>query len=155
MEKVEQINIGDTQWELNEALEKYRPDTMAKVLDKLVEVIEKQGEIIDHLNSQGQEEICTHDFDLNNRCTKCGVRGVKDMIAKLQDTPEEKEEWRKRYVKRFGYWSEEIKFIQQLLEDREREAKIEVLTEIFQTCYQEDSRTLELVEERLQGLRDI
>jgi len=36
-----------------------------------------------------------------------------------------------------------------------REAKIEVLTEIFQTCYQEDSRTLELVEEKLAGLRDI
>ena len=72
-----------------------------------------------------------------------------------QAQPEEKEEWKKRYVKRFGYWSEEIKFIKQLLEEREREAKIEVLTEIFQTCYQEDSRTLELVEEKLAGLRDI
>jgi len=33
-------------------------------------------------------------------------------------------------------------------------AKIEVLTEIFQTCYQEDSRTLELVEEKLSKLKD-
>jgi hypothetical protein len=34
-----------------------------------------------------------------------------------------------------------------------REAKIEVLTEIFQTCYQEDSKTRELVEEKLSKLR--
>jgi len=33
-----------------------------------------------------------------------------------------------------------------------REAKIEVLTEIFQTCYQEDSKTRELVEEKLSKL---
>jgi len=32
-------------------------------------------------------------------------------------------------------------------------AKIEVLTEIFQTCYQEDSKTLELVEEKLAKLK--
>ena len=34
-----------------------------------------------------------------------------------------------------------------------RKAKIEVLTEIFQTCYQEDSKTLELVEEKLAKLK--
>ena len=33
-----------------------------------------------------------------------------------------------------------------------RKAKIEVLTEIFQTCYQEDSKTRELVEEKLSKL---
>lgn len=38
--------------------------------------------------------------------------------------------------------------------DREREAQIEVLTEIFQTCYQEDSKTLELVEEKLSKLNN-
>ena len=42
--------------------------------------------------------------------------------------------------------------IKNLLLDREREAQIEVLTEIFQTCYQEDSKTLELVEEKLSKL---
>jgi hypothetical protein len=56
MEKIEQINLGDTQWELNNALEKYKPDTIAKVLDKLVEIIEKQGEIIDRLNEQPEEK---------------------------------------------------------------------------------------------------
>jgi len=82
---------------------------------------DKLNRVIDYLNSQDQEEICTHDFDLNNRCTKCGVRGVKDMIAELQDTPEEKEEWEKRFIRRFGYWGEEIKFIKQLLDERKRE----------------------------------
>ena len=59
---------------------------------------QKIDEIIGYLNSQDQEEICTHDFDLNNRCTKCGVRGVKDMIAELQDTPEEKKKLRERLI---------------------------------------------------------
>ena len=49
---------------------------------------QKLNEIIDYLNTQPQAEDCTHSFDLNNRCSKCGVRGVKDMIAELQDTPE-------------------------------------------------------------------
>ncbi len=34
-----------------------------------------------------------------------------------------------------------------------REAKIKVLEEIFKTCYQEDSKTLELVETKLEELR--
>ena len=72
-----------------------------------------------------------------------------------QAQPEENEEWEKRFIRTFGYWGEEIKFIKQLLDEREREAKIEVLTEIFQTCYQEDSRTLELVQEKLQDLKDL
>lgn len=38
------------------------------------------------------------------------------------------------------------------LDKAKREAQIEVLTEIFQTCYQEDSKTLELVEEKLSKL---
>ena len=39
-----------------------------------------------------------------------------------------------------------------MIEEIVREAQIEVLTEIFQTCYQEDSKTLELVEEKLSKL---
>ena len=35
-----------------------------------------------------------------------------------------------------------------------REAQIEILTEIFQACYQEDSKTLELVEEKLSKLKE-
>ena len=45
-------------------------------------------------------------------------------------------------------------FVQQELEKAREEGKIEVLTEIFQTCYQEDSKTLELVEEKLSKLKD-
>ena len=45
-------------------------------------------------------------------------------------------------------------FISQELDKAREEGKIEVLTEIFQTCYQEDSKTLELVEEKLSKLKD-
>jgi hypothetical protein len=47
------------------------------------------------------------------------------------------------------YWIVET-YIDQELD----KAKIEVLTEIFQTCYQEDSKTRELVEEKLSKLKD-
>ena len=40
----------------------------------------------------------------------------------------------------------------QAISKAKREAQIEVLTEIFQTCYQEDSKALELVEEKLNKL---
>ena len=50
-----------------------------------------------------------------------------------------------------GYTEELASFISKELD----KAKIEVLTEIFQTCYQEDSRTLELVQEKLQDLKDL
>lgn len=110
-------------------------------------------EIIDYLNSQAQPE---ERYAYTYKETPEGTIEHKIRLdPKPKDTTEEKEEWKKRYVKRFGYWSEEIKFIQQLLEDREREAKIEVLTEIFQTCYQEDSKTRELVEEKLAKLKDM
>ncbi len=46
-----------------------------------------------------------------------------------------------------------LDFIQQELDKARREGEIEVLTEIFQTCYQEDSKTLELVEEKLSKLK--
>jgi len=49
-----------------------------------------------------------------------------------------------------GYTEELASFISKELD----KAKIEVLTEIFQTCYQEDSKTRELVEEKLAKLKD-
>lgn len=48
---------------------------------------------------------------------------------------------------------EAIALIKQELDKAREEGKIEVLTEIFQTCYQEDSKTLELVEEELSKLK--
>lgn len=47
-----------------------------------------------------------------------------------------------------GYSEELASFISKELD----KAKIEVLTEIFQTCYQEDSKARELVEEKLSKL---
>jgi hypothetical protein len=49
-----------------------------------------------------------------------------------------------------GYTEELASFISKELD----KAKIEVLTEIFQTCYQGDSKTRELVEEKLAKLKD-
>ena len=48
-----------------------------------------------------------------------------------------------------AFYEEMADFISEELD----KAKIEVLTEIFQTCYQEDSKTLELVEEKLSKLK--
>ena len=90
MEKIEQINIGDTQWELNDALEKYKPDTMAKVLDKLVEVIEKQGEIIDRLNQQPEEGWYCECGEPANEGEHICDEEYKKVV---EDTPEQKEEW--------------------------------------------------------------
>lgn len=70
--------------------------------------------------------------------------------------------WRKELRERFD-WTQNTtikgkveleKFIQELLDKARKEGEIEVLTEIFQTCYQEDSKTLELVEEKLSKLKD-
>ncbi len=64
------------------------------------------------------------------------LRSLADKLNEIIDhlnsqaQPEEKEEWKKRYVKRFGYWSEEIKFIQQLLNEREKEVRKSVLKEV-------------------------
>jgi hypothetical protein len=44
-------------------------------------------------------------------------------------------------------------YVEKQLDKARDKAKIEVLTEIFQTCYQEDSKTRELVEEKLSKLR--
>ena len=64
------------------------------------------------------------------------LRSLADKLNEIIDhlnsqaQPEEKEEWKKRYVKRFGYWSEEIKFIQQLIDEREKEVRKSVLKEV-------------------------
>ena len=95
--------------------------------------------------------LVNHDLLLDYDRIEGKINEIIDHLNS-QAQPEENEEWEKRFIRTFGYWGEEIKFIKQLLKEREKEAKIEVLTEIFQTCYQEDSRTLELVQEKLQDL---
>lgn len=75
-------------------------------------------------------------------------------VGKTQDTPEQTESdvqgWEEEWQSTPVY--NQISFIKNLLKEREGEAQIEILTEIFQTCYQEDSKTLELVEEKLSKL---
>ena len=80
----------------------------------------KLNEIIDYLNSQAQAEVLPvegDEFEYNGEKYKWG----KTYTSK--DTPEEKEEWEKRFIRTFGYWGEEIKFIKQLLDEREREVR--------------------------------
>jgi hypothetical protein len=62
-----------------------------------------------------------------------------------------------KYLRKYDHRTivEELEhFIEQELDKAREEGEIEVLTEIFQTCYQEDSKTLELVEEKLSKLKD-
>lgn len=47
-----------------------------------------------------------------------------------------------------------INLLNKNMEEERRKAQIKILTEIFQACYQEDSRTLELVEEKLSKLKE-
>jgi len=78
----------------------------------------------------------------------------KDKLGRPEYTMEECIKVVRYYIRQDTKAQELIYYIKQLLDEREREAKIEVLTEIFQTCYQEDSKTRELVEEKLSKLKD-
>ena len=101
----------------------------------------KINKIIDHLNSQDQAgeypqkakyisgEVPEEKKTLVQLRRVFDKKRVKewDRIAMetykqaTQDTPEEKEGWEERFVKRFGYFSSEIDFIKNLLLERERE----------------------------------
>ena len=88
---------------------------------------DKVNEIIDHLNSQAQAEVLPvegDEFEYNGEKYKWG----KTYTSK--DTPEEKEGWEKRFIRTFGYWGEEIKFIKQLLDEREREVLEDIKEDI-------------------------
>jgi len=63
------------------------------------------------------------------------------------------ESFRVDLEKTLEYWDLRISDNEQELDKAREEGEIEVLTEIFQTCYQEDSKTRELVEEKLSKLR--
>lgn len=133
MKKIEQINIGDTQWELNDALEKYKPDTMAKVLDKLVEVIEKQGEIIDRLNQQPEEGWYCECGEPANEGEHICDEEYKKVV---EDTPEQKEEWEEGFNRYWGCmfecgdYEKLIGDIKNLLSERERKVLEHVLMEV-------------------------
>ena len=93
---------------------------------------QKINEIIGYLNSQAQPEenepekvyvepiVPNFTEELSAPVEYKTRKQVKEMF---KDTPEEKEEWEKRFIRRFGYWGEEIKFIKQLLDEREREVR--------------------------------
>ena len=95
--------------------------TSEGVVDALRSLADKLNEIIDHLNSQAQPEIFKEFSDKNIRDDiPEGFVEINGKLHKMEDTPEQKEEWEKRFIRTFGYWGEEIKFIKQLLKERER-----------------------------------
>ena len=73
-----------------------------------------------------------------------------DLVPKVQ--PEEKEEWEKRFIRTFGYWGEEIKFIKQLLKEREREV-LEDIKGVNNEIYEGRTEILEVeIDNRLDKL---
>ena len=90
------------------------------------------------LNSQDQEEITAEQLceDNRRRMEKLINKEMDErvFVRKVKDTPEETEDWEKRFIRTFGYWGEEIKFIKQLLEDREREAYHDGYTDGVTRC---------------------
>ena len=80
---------------------------------------------------------------------------MEDWKQELEEILEDKTDTGKNMIPKYARCYARIileNFIEQEIERAKREAQIEVLTEIFQTCYQEDSKTLELVEEKLSKL---
>ena len=79
---------------------------------------------------------------------------INEIIGYLnsQAQPEENEEWEKRFIRTFGYWGEEIKFIKQLLKEREREV-LEDIKGVNNEIYEGRTEILEVeIDNRLDKL---
>ena len=109
-------------------------------------------ELLDKAREEGRREALeTLHLKLND-CTDIMAK-IEKIIDHLnsQAQPEENEEWEKRFIRTFGYWGEEIKFIKQLLDEREREV-LDTVKEIIsgKSIYQENGNEcgtpLELIE---------
>ena len=121
-------------------------ESMEDVLDFIEEEIKRATST----QSQSKKKESHHHFNEEAKCVRCGItmsevqsgfcRG-KNMLNDYLEAGRDED----------CIVISRKEFEDKLL-DREREAQIEVLTEIFQTCYQEDSKTLELVEEKLSKL---
>lgn len=154
--KIKHIDIGDTEWELNDMLEKYKPEVMAKVLDKMVEIIDRLNQ------SQKQPEEEYKGSSYLPESEKQPEGWLEDMrkesmadLDKLTIRPEKQEEWRERFYKEFvgskatnprelkgdtiwesteyttGSPKEIVEFISQLLSERTREAKQEAIEDFI------------------------
>lgn len=124
IEKLEEFNYFEGRDALTVALD----NTIIKKVNEIIDVLNRPIIVNYPINSQAQPEIFKEFSDKNIRDDiPEGFVEINGKLHKMEDTPEEKEEWKKRYVKRFGYWGEEIKFIQQLLDEREREVLQEII----------------------------
>ena len=86
------------------------------------------------------------------------LRSLADKLNEIidhlnsQSQPEENEEWEKRFIRTFGYWGEEIKFIKQLLKEREREV-LEDIKVVNNEIYEGRTEILEVeIDNRLDKL---
>lgn len=120
---------------MRKKIEKIVVNNFTDINDGVYLIIKKINEFIDHLNIQPQAGVFTEftDKNISDDIPK-GFVDIDGKLHKFEYNPEKKGEWEEK---------------QRSLVEK---AQIEVLTEIFQTCYQEDSKTLELVEEKLSKL---
>jgi len=110
-------------------------------------------ELLDKAREEGRREALeTLHLKLND-CTDIMAK-IEKIIDHLnsQSQPEENEEWEKRFIRTFGYWGEEIKFIKQLLKEREREV-LEDIKVVNNEIYEGRTEILEVeIDNRLDKL---
>ncbi|MFA7628724.1 MAG: hypothetical protein WCY37_04965 [Candidatus Dojkabacteria bacterium] len=92
--------------------------------------------------------LVNHDLLLDYDRIEGKINEIIDHLNS-QAQPEENEEWEKRFIRTFGYWGEEIKFIKQLLKEREKEASEEVVRDLIKKIEDAhcDSISLELLKD--------
>jgi hypothetical protein len=166
-EEIEYIDVGDTEWELGDMLESYKPEVMAKILDKMVQIIDR----LNQLNGQSEETTQIRDDDIKylegqrKKELEEGIAWIKQRERKVSNgkvKPEKQKRWEKRlHYLLIGYsssktykeskeqWMEIRDYIEQLLSERERE----VVMEIRGKYWEEDEEDFDTyIEERISKL---
>jgi len=125
--------------------------------DFVKEVIEKINMIIDHLNSQDQEEEGKQpEGGFRDWCIQKAKLGrFKGMsIPEPQSTPEQKEDWEEEFMEVLETFKDEIcsnffasskpltDFIQQLLEEREREVEKNLFKRLYSARSKKEFREM-------------
>ena len=120
-------------------------------------IIRKQNEIIDHLNSQDQEEEGKQpEGGFRDWCIQKAKLGrFKGMsIPEPQSTPEQKEDWEEEFMEVLETFKDEIcsnffasskpltDFIQQLLEEREREVEKNLFKRLYSARSKKEFREM-------------
>ena len=125
MEKVPNVQQLRYQTKGRETVPMQFANDLSRVLNEYAGKVDRlNGQELDKAREEGRREALeTLHLKLND-CTDIMAK-IEKIIDHLnsQSQPEENEEWEKRFIRTFGYWGEEIKFIKQLLKEREREVR--------------------------------